>query len=131
MITTEDMAMVIAGYLRDFGLPIYTKGHIPFEDGPLGEGRITITPKEDSDGKIFDKCFCEVNFLLPDVQQEADIALDDIERDAYELFKNGMSDTYEGQWYCISYSRRSREQDEKLKSHYVHIQLLFEILNTL
>ena len=130
MITTEDMAAIIAQHLGAFNMPVYVKGHIPFSDIPE-EGRITITPKDDSDGKIFDKCFCEVNFILPDVNQEANYALDDIERMAYDTFKDGYSDTYGGEWYAISYSRRSREQDEKLKSHYVHIQLLFEILNTL
>lgn len=130
MITTEDMAMAIASHLGAFNMPIYVKGHIPFSEIP-SEGRITITPKEDSEGRIFDKCFCEVNFILPDVNNEADIALDDIERDAYALFKDGYSDLINGQWYHISYSRRSRERDEQLKSHYVHIQLLFETLNTL
>ena len=130
MITTEDMAAVIAGYLRNFGMPIYIKGHIPVGKIPK-EGRITITPKEDSDGRIFDRCFCEVNFLLPDVNQEADIRLDSIEEQAYGLFKPGFADEYKGQYYHLSYSRRSREQDAQLQSHYVHIQLLFEILNVL
>lgn len=130
MITTEDMALIVSRYLDTFGMPIYIKGHIPFADIP-DEGRITITPKEDSDGRIFDKCFMEVNFILPDVNQEADYRLDQIERDAYTLFKDGFSDCYEGQWYHIGYSRRSRETDTQLNAHYVHIQLLFETLNTL
>lgn len=130
MITTEDMAMVLSDYLTEFGMPIFLKGHIPYEDIPA-EGRITITPKEDSEGKIFDKCFIEVNFIYPDVNQEADYRLDDLERRGYEKFKNGYAGTLEGQWFRISYSRRSRERDEKLKSHYVHFQLLFETLNTL
>lgn len=130
MITTEDMAVIIAEHLGSFAMPIYVKGHIPFSDIPT-EGRITITPKEDGEGRIFNKCFAEVNFILPDINQEADIRLDDIEREAYALFKDGFSDEYQGQWYSLSYSRRSRERDEQLKSHYVHIQLLFETLNTL
>ena len=130
MITTEDMAVLISQKVESFGMPIFIKGHIPFSDIPQ-EGRITITPKEDSEGSIFDKCFIEVNFILPDVNNEADFNLDAIERDAYELFKDGFADEYEGQHYVVSYSRRSRERDEQLKSHYVHIQLLFEILNTL
>ena len=130
MITTEDMAQIISGYLGTFGMPVFIKGHIPVGDIPE-EGRITITPKEDSEGNIFDKCFVEVNFILLDIGQEADIRLDDIEREAYSIFKDGYSDSYDGQWYHIGYSRRSREEDKQLKSHYVHIQLLFEILNTL
>jgi len=130
MITTEDMALIISEHLGAFGMPVYVKGHIPFEGIPQ-EGRITITPKDDSDGRIFNKCFCEVNFILPDVNEEADYRLDEIEREAYELFKNGFSGEYEGQWYDVSYSRRSRENDEQLKSHYVHLQLLFKTLNTL
>ena len=127
MITTEDMAAIIASHLGDFGMPIYVKGHIPFENIP-SDGRITILPKEDSDGQIFDKCFVEVNFFLPDVNQEADYRLDDIERMAKSYFKKGFAGTYEDQWYNVSYSRRSREENEQLKSHYVHIQLLFEYL---
>lgn len=130
MITTEDMAIIVSGYLTAFDMPVEIKGHIPFGDIPE-KGRITITPKVDSDGRIFDKCFIEVNFILPDVGQEAAFELDGIERDAYEIFREGFSDCYEGQWYSLTYSRRSREQDEQLKSHYVHIQLLFETLNTL
>lgn len=124
------MAIIISERLGAFKMPIFFKGHIPFEEIPK-EGRITITPKEDSDGKVFDKCFCEVNFILPDINEEANYELDSIEREAYELFKDGFSDCYEGQWYAVSYSRRSREQDTQLKSHYVHLQLLFETLNTL
>ena len=130
MITTEDMAILIADHLQDFNMPIYIKGHIPYENIPK-DGRITILPKDDSEGVIFDKCFCEVNFLLPDVNQEANYELDGIERDAYRLFKDGLAGQYEDQWYRISYSRRSREEESQLKSHYVHFQLLFEILNTL
>lgn len=130
MITSEDIALIIAEDLQAFGMPIYTKGHIPFTE-TLTESRITITPKENSDGTIFDKCFVEVNFLMPDVHQEAAFELDNIERDAVSLFKQGKAGQYEGQWYNISYSRRSRERDEQLKCHYVHFQLLFETLNTL
>lgn len=133
MITTEDMAQIIADHLKNsggFAMPIYVKGHIPFKDIP-DQGRITITPKEDSTGVIFNKCFCEVNFILPDVNQEANYKLDNIERAAYELLKNGFAGSYEGQHYNVTYQRRSREEDSQLKSHYVHIQLLFEILNTL
>ena len=130
MITTEDMAVIISERLGAFGMPTYIKGHIPFETIPK-EGRITITPKEDSEGRIFDKCFVEVNFILPDINQEAHYELDAIERNAYELFKDGFAGSLNGQHYNVSYSRRSREQNEQLKSHYVHIQLLFETLNTL
>ena len=128
MITTEDMAVIVSGMLGGFNMPVYTKGHIPFSDIPE-EGRITITPKEDSDGRIFDKCFIEVHFILPDVNREAAYNLDDIERRAYALFKDGVAGTYDSQHYLITYSRRSRENDEQLQSHYVHFQLLFETLN--
>lgn len=131
MITTEDMALVLAEKLRSFGRQIYVKGHIPFAEEEITEGCITITPKDDSVGSIFDRCFVEVNFLEPDVYQEANAELDSLERQAYELFKDGFSDEYGGQWYRVSYSRRSRERDEKLKCHYAHFQLLFETLNTL
>ena len=125
------MAFLIARHVEQFGMPIFVKGHIPVTDFIPEEGRITITPKEDSDGNIFDKCFVEVNFLLPDMNQEAHHDLDRIEREAYQLFRDGFADTYEGQWYKLSYSRRSREREEKQKAHYVHFQLLFETLNTL
>lgn len=131
MITTEDMAMIVAGHLEGFGMPMFMKGHIPVTDFIPDEGRITITPKEDSAGQIFDRCFIEVNFLLPDINQEAHYDLDRIERDAYSIFHDGVAGTYEDQWYRLSYSRRSREREEKQKAHYVHFQLLFEILNTL
>ena len=130
MITTEDMALILSEHLGVFGKKIYVKGHIPFTDG-ITEGCITITPKEDTVGTIFNKCFIEVNFLEPDVYQEASIELDTLEREAYSLFKNGFAGEYNDQWYNISYSRRSRERDAQLKCHYVHFQLLFEILNTL
>ena len=130
MITTEDMAVIVSEYLVEFGMPVYLKGHIPSGDIPE-EGRITITPKEDSEGRIFDKCFIEINFLFPDVNEEADARLDGIERTAYGIFKGGFAGEYQGQHYDVSYSRRSREDDPKLKSHYVHFQLLFETLNTL
>lgn len=131
MITTEDMAALIAADLEGFGMTTYIKGHIPADKAVERDGRIVILPKTDDTGVIFDKCFVEVNFLLPDIGQEADIRLDDIEREAYRLFKDYKAGQYEGQWYNISYSRRSRESDSQLKSHYVHFQLLFEILNTL
>lgn len=124
------MGIILSEDLSIFGMPTYIKGHIPF--GQVGEeGRITITPKEDSDGRIFDRCFIEVNFLLQDVEQEANIGLDEIERIAYEFFHEAHVGEYEGQWYRYTYSRRSRERDEKLSCSYVHFQILFETLNTL
>ena len=130
MITSEDIALIIAEDLRDFGMAIYTKGHIPFQEIEP-QGRIVIIPKTDDEGRIFDKCFVEVNFLLPDVREEADIRLDDIERTALALFKDYKAGEYNGQWYNITYSRRSRESDSQLKAHYVHFQLLFETLNVI
>ena len=130
MITTEDMAVIIARDLRSFDMEIYTKDHIPFKDIEQN-GRIVIIPKADDTGTYNNKCFVEVNFMFPDVHEEADYRLDRIERDAYSLFKNYKAGEYEGQWYNITYSRRSRENNTQLKSHYVHFQLLFETLNTL
>jgi len=130
MITTEDMAVIVSQMIEGFDMPIYVKGHIPIANIPQ-EGRITILPKEDSEGRIFDKCFVEVNFFLPDIEGEADIRLDDIEREAYRIFHDGLAGEYNGQHYDISYSRRSREQSQQLGSHYVHFQILFETLNTL
>lgn len=130
MITTEDMALIISEYLGTFDMPIFVKGHIPF--GKVGnDGRITIIPKADSDGKVFNKCFVEVNFILPDVDGEANFRLDDVERAAYAAFKDGMAGQYNEQYYDISYSRRSREEDTGLKCHYVHLQLLFQTLNVI
>ena len=131
MITSEDIAMIIAEKLKGFGMQIWVKGHIPYNKGIEQQGRIVIIPKTNDTGDIFDKCFVEVNFHMRDVREEANYKLDGIERKAYDLFKNGSASGYEGQWYNISYSRRSREEDTELKSHYVHFQLLFEILNTL
>lgn len=130
MITSEDIALIIAEDLKGFGMAIYTKGHIPVK-GIEKNGRIVIIPKTNDDGTIFDKCFVEVNFNLPDVNEEADYRLDKIERDAYKLLRKGKAGKFEDQWYNISFSSRSREEDTQLKCHYVHIQLLFETLNTL
>ena len=124
------MALLVSLQLAAFEMPIYIKGHIPFGEIPA-DGRITILPKADDDGTIFDKCFVEVNFILPDIEQEANARLDTLERDAYDLFRKGLAGEYNGQWYQISYSRRSREEDPQLKSHYVHFQLMFQILNVL
>lgn len=130
MITTEDIASIIMRDLWSFDMPKFIKGHIPI--GKVGEeGRIVILPKEDSDGKIFDKCFVEVNFLLPDIEGETNIGLDEIERNAYTFFKESKAGQYENQWYTYSFSRRSVEQDTDLECHYVHIQVLFEILNVI
>ena len=130
MITTEDMALIISRDLQGFGMVTYVKDHIPIGNVEK-DGRIVILPKTDDIGTYFDRCFVEVNFVLPDVREEPDIRLDDIERDAYRLFKDYKAGEYNGQWYNITYSRRSRERDAQMKTSYVHFQLLFETLNTL
>ena len=125
------MALIIAEDLKGFGMETYIKGHVPAATAIEKNGRITIIPKTDDTGRIFDKCFVEVNFFLPDIHQEANYRLDAIERDVYKIFKNGKAGGYNEQWYNITYSRKSREEEKQLQAHYVHFQLLFEILNTL
>lgn len=131
MITTEDIALIIAQKVKCFGMETYIKGHIPFTKGIEKNGRIVVIPKSDDEGTIFDKCFVEVNFIMSDVNQEADYRLDEVEREAYSLFRKGWAGKCQGQWYNLSFSRKSREDDENIKSHYIHFQLLFEILNIL
>lgn len=127
--TTEDMAMAVAAGFEPMGLPIYIKGHVP--DGlPIEEnGRITILPKNDGKGNIFRKCFVEVNAAMPDVHNEKNPALDNIERRLKEIALNERVGKLNGEWYRISFDHIGTERDKALECHYVHIQLLFETLN--
>lgn len=127
--TTEDIAAAVARVLEPMGMPLYIKGHIP--DGlPIGEdGRITVIPKTDGKGDIFRKCFVEVNASLPDLHNEQNPGLDDIERRLRALVLPGTVDTDGTEWYRISFDHIGTERDKALECHYVHIQLLFETLN--
>lgn len=129
--TTEDIAAVVAEMFYKLGMPIYVDGHFP--DGKHIEegGRITIIPKSDGKGKIFRKCFVEVNAALPDVHNEKNPGLDDVERKMKDIALVGRTGEYGGEWYSISHDHIGTERDKPLECHYIHIQLLFETLNVL
>jgi hypothetical protein len=128
MITTSKAGEIIAVDSIRLGMPIYLKGHIP--DAPIERcGRVVILPKEESTGKYFSKLFVEVNICLPDVAGEADKRLECLEMKALKMYDEGVADCYFGTWYRYSVQKHSVEEDASLQCHYVHIQLLFEILN--
>ena len=127
--TTEDIAAAVARVLEPMGMPFYIKGHFPDSKPIEGGGRITILPKTDGKGKIFRKCFVEVNASLPDLHNEQNPGLDDVERRLRALVLPGTVDTDGTEWYRISFDHIGTERDKALECHYVHIQLLFETLN--
>lgn len=128
MITTAKAGEIIAIDSQWLGMPIYLKGHIPNKTIEKS-GRVVIIPKDETPGKYFSKLFIEVNILLPDIEGEADIRLECLEEKALKRFGRGVADESFGTWYRYSVQKYSVEEDRELECHYVHIQLLFEILN--
>lgn len=125
MITTGDIATILALDLEPFGITIYKDGTIP--EGELLEERITITPKEPVPGTYWIKNFVEVNFCVPDVEGLANIErLTELERQAGGIRSVSV---FDGSPYRYSVHTAFQVKDLALKCHFVNIKVLFEILN--
>lgn len=99
-------------------------------NGKITKPKIVIIGKPIEIGKYFEKCFIEVNYLYPDINEKVDIrTLNEIERQMLALFKNMKSSIFDNT--CYRYSRQSngKYKDSEIKCHYVNVKVLFEIIN--
>lgn len=128
MIVTTDIADILYRDCKAFGIDI-----VPFGKtltGELKKERITIHVKGQTPSKYWEKCFCEVNLCVPDL--EVNIAntlrLKELERTAKKLFKS-VTDEFDGTRYNYVVDTIHIEADTALKCHFVNCRLLFNVLN--
>ena len=83
MITTTDVANILTLDCMSFGINVFQKGNIP--QGEIKAERITIHTKSQSTGTYWNKGFVEVNFCVPDINNEANLVrLQELEHLAVE-----------------------------------------------
>lgn len=145
MISTYDMQKVLYADCRgiDFSpvipeaeymdgvVPIYHGFNVP--KGAVEAPRITIHIKESVNGTVWTKRYVEINLSVPDLDEDiADMhLLGQVEQIMLLHFKTPRTGELDSGSYEYSLDSYSQEQDTQLKCHFVHIRLLFQILNTL
>lgn len=123
MITISDIGERIYDDCRQFGVATYLKGNIP--DGEVTTERIVIYPTQIANGMYWQRCFLDVNWCVPDIDEAASLRLKQIERELVKIYTGtGVIDDS-----AYTYNKDSTEiaEDKDLKCHYVNVRLLFKI----
>lgn len=128
MIVTTDIADIIYRDCKALGIEI-----VPFGNtltGELKDERITIHVKGQTPSKYWEKCFCEVNLCVPDLDMNIanTLRLKELERKAKKLFRS-VTDEFDGTRYNYVVDTIHIEADTALKCHFVNCRLLFNVLN--
>lgn len=133
MITTGDVYCILRKICEQFGIAEIYDG-LDEPKGEIKSERIVIRTGSQSNGKIWEKSFVNINFCTPlNVDGSANtVRLNEIERIVKPVFKYGDVVKYNGS--TCSYENggdnwMSREADTALKCHYVNVRILFEVLN--
>lgn len=130
MIATTDIANIIFKDCKSFGISeVYQRGNIP--EGKVNAERIVVYPKTQQPDTYWERGYVEVNFCVPLSRSgKANlIRLNELERKAKEMFKDGTVGQYDGSWYRYSSETIGIEEDKELCCYYVNLKLLFEVLN--
>lgn len=130
MIVTTDIANNIFKDCKSFGISeMYQRGNIL--EGKVKTERIVIYPKTQQPDAYWEKGYVEVNLCVPVTKTgKANlIRLNELERKAREMFKDGIVGQYDGSWYRYSSESIGIEEDKELCCYYVNVKLLFETLN--
>lgn len=130
MIATTDIANIIFKDCKSFGISkVYQRGNIP--EGKVNAERIVVYPKTQQPDTYWERGYVEVNLCVPLSRSGRVnlIRLNELERKAKEMFKDGVVGQYDGSWYRYSSETIGIEVDKELCCFYVNVKLLFEVLN--
>lgn len=130
MIATTDIANIIFKDCKSFGISeVYQRGNIP--EGKVNAERIVVYPKTQQPDTYWERGYVEVNLCVPLSRSGKArlIRLNELERKAKEMFKDGTVGQYDGSWYRYSSETIGIEEDKELCCYYVNLKLLFEVLN--
>lgn len=130
MIGTMEVAAIIYRKCAELEVPVSRYGFLP--KGPEVQERVVVAAvKAPSAETFWTKCFVEVNYLVPDLEDGvADLRrLTEVERRIAKLF-DGYG-VHDGTPY--RYQTQSTEilEGKDYKSHYVNCRILFKQLNTI
>lgn len=126
MVTESEAGNIIYRDCRKFGVSVF-QGFLKSER-PKETEWISITPKPVTKGRIWDKCYIEVNWMIPDKAGLADLTrLHTIER----LLIKGLESFggYDGNPYRYEVESTQIIEAESYKSHYVNARVLFKSMN--
>lgn len=126
MITSSDTGNAIFRDVQAFGIDTYQEFNV--QKGEVTKERIVILPKRQQSETICDRSFVEVNFVVPDINGEADrIRLAELERKAKAFFN--YASEYDGTTYDVEFYSSEILNEEDLNCHYVNVRILFNVLN--
>ena len=130
MIATTDIANIIFKDCKSFGISeVYQRGNIP--EGKVNAERIVVYPKTQQPDTSSERGYGEANLCVPLSRsgKANQTRLNELERKAKEMFKDGVVGQYDGSWYRYSSETIGIEVDKELCCFYVNVKLLFEVLN--
>lgn len=125
MITTSDIGDIIYKYLKRLDIMRYHEDTFPAEE--LDDERISIIVKEQVDGRIWDRCFVDVNVCVPDRQGVKNRArLSELERKVKKLFNRDVAGSHDGTTYRFRKHSFAVLSDQSLRIHFINTRILFE-----
>lgn len=130
MITTGDMANIIAYRCKEFGIPKVMQAD-NIEDGEVTEERIVVIPKQQNEGTYWNSTPIEVNVLTPNLMTDfLNLPrLNEIEAQARSIFRHRISGNYDGESYRYTYTTIGRIASKTLRCGWINIKINFETLN--
>lgn len=132
MITTGDMANIVAKKCSELGIkPVMQGDNIPLE-GEIDSERVVVIPKAETQGRIWNKTTIEVNILTPNLRNGIvnSKRLNEIERLARSVFRNTTTGLHDGTAYRFSYNSIGRISSTSLRCGWINAKIQFETLNT-
>lgn len=124
MITESDAGNILYRDCSVFGVPIYQGLRKAFQNNTE---RIIIIPKQQQKGGVWDKCYIEVNWFIPDTKEPNLIRLHEIER-LLRKELNGVGQ-YDSTTYRYSIESTQILEASDYKSHYANARVMFKAMN--
>lgn len=130
MITTADIGNMLFSHCKQLQMcDVYQKGNVPL--GKVEKERIVVCAKSLSEDTEWEKCYVEVNYLVPDRDEQGNenlIRLEEVERVLKEHFKSQVLE-FKSNWCLISWESIEKLRNNGLNSAYINVRVVVERLN--
>lgn len=124
--TRSDMAKEVFDRCRPFGVPIFIKDNLPYEE--IQDERIVIIAGQVKPTRYWHNCFIKVNWCIPDIKGEGDtIRIEEVEKEIIKL-KYGIGE-FEEKYYRFSKDSSDTDENSGMRCHIVKMTLLFQHQN--
>lgn len=132
MMTTADIGNMLFTIVTDWGIPTYQGGNTPI--GKVDSERVVIHVKSMSEETEWEKCFADINTLVPDIDDKGTenlVRLAEVEAMMKKTLRNLITsfETDINNWCSVQTESVQKMREEGLKCAYINVRVLVERLN--